>query len=265
MMSQSSMNEKDVAFYSMSLCFMILWSLILHMKEGARADESTFRLHLWHAIVNSLLVYSYFYYPGKYPEYLILASSITYYIVDVMKMLFNDFIYKVGGYQKGAARLLEYFHHFLSIAAISGCTFSLYSVCDVQSLSEGWQIPGPLNPLIRFSIADLSTVPLMLWRRSGQKSNFMYTCFAMLFFWTRILYHGFDFIPKMYSSCNATVKYGVVAYQAVQFVSFYFVLKKWYSLLSGKGSSGKSRSREAGAGGAEAETDDSEDQNKKDK
>ncbi len=204
------------------------------MGEGARSDDSSYRLHLYHALMTSYFVYSAFYKPtDTYPEYTILASSMAYYVVDLMKMLFNDFVYKVGGYQKGLARVMEYIHHIISLWAICCCTFSLSRVCNTNAMSVTWQKPGPFNPLYRFSIADISTVPLMLWRRGGCLSTFWYSLFAILFIVTRILYHGYVFVPNMYNSCNDNVKIVLIIYQMIQFISLMFISQKWLSVLNG--------------------------------
>ena len=191
------------------------------MKDGARDEQSSYRLHLWHSMISSYLVIHSFLYPGRYPEYAVIACSLSYFLVDLNHMVFNDLIYRVGGYQKKSARAMEYFHHILSIGATGTAAFNITSVCDMGAMRAAFDT-GPMNPLLRFALADVSTPFLMLWRRGGQQSTLWYTIFVILFIMVRIVYHGFYFVPAMYDVCpNERVQYGLIAYQAVQVVSLY--------------------------------------------
>jgi hypothetical protein len=191
-------NSEDLRFYYTIFGFILAWCTMLHVKEGARDPKSTFRLHLWHGVISSYFVIYAFFRPGVYPEWVCIASSLAYFITDLNNMICNDFIYNCGGYHGKSARVMEYVHHILSLIATSGCAFSLTAICDVNNPLMNWSGTGVSNPLIRFAIGDFSTPPLMLWRRGGQKSLFWYTIFAILFIGTRIIYHGFYFVPRLY-------------------------------------------------------------------
>jgi len=221
--------DPSMHFYIYLLMFVFFWCFILHMKEGARVVESTLRLNFWHGMISSYLVIHAFMKPEAYPEAFVVACSLGYFVVDLNNMVMNDFVYKVGGYQKKTARLVEYFHHILSIQATLACATALDVMCDLRS--EHMQFQGPFNPLIRFAVADLSTPALVLWRRSDQKSLFWYSLFAILFIAVRVVYHGIYFVPRLYQGCNEMVKVGVCLYQGLQLVMLVFVLLKWRSLV----------------------------------
>jgi hypothetical protein len=216
-------------FYVFLLMFVFFWCGILHMKEGARAEASTLRLNYWHGMISSYLVIHAFWKPQAYPEKVVIACSLSYFVVDLENMIMNDFVYKVGGYQKKTARVAEYFHHILSILATFGCATALDSVCDLST--DHMRFQGPHNPLIRFALADLSTPPLVMWRKSGHSSLFWYSIFACLFIAVRVFYHGIYFVPRMYHGCNQMVKVGVCLYQVLQLFMVVFVLLKWRSMI----------------------------------
>ena len=252
--------------------FMLFWCILLHMKDGARDDRSSYRLHLWHSTISSYLCIHSFLYPGRYPEYAVIACSLSYFLVDLNNMLFNDVVYRVGGYQKKSARLMEYFHHILSIGATGAAAFNITQICDMQALRVAFTT-GPMNPLLRFALADVSTPFLMLWRRGNQQSTLWYTIFVILFILVRIVYHGFYFVPTLYQVCpNERVQYGLIAYQAIQVVSLFFVLGKWKDMLSGKAQK-QARDKEekdkaataAETAAAAAEATDGEEEDKKTK
>jgi len=221
--------DTSLMFYYSLIMFVCFWCFVLHMKEGARAVESTLRLNFWHGVISSYLVIHAFIKPRGYPEEFVVACSLAYFLVDLNNMVMNDFVYKVGGYQKKSARALEYFHHILSIQATFACATALDVVCDLGS--EHMQFQGPFNPLIRFAVADFSTPALVMWRRSDQKSLLWYSIFAILFISVRVVYHGIYFVPRLYQGCNEIVKVGVTFYQVLQLVMLAFVGLKWKSMI----------------------------------
>jgi hypothetical protein len=222
-------SDKSEEFYKFLGIWLLFWCVLLHMKEGSRHVESILRLNFWHGCFSSYLVLHAFWKPRVIPEEIIITCSLAYFIVDLANMFCNDIIFKVGGYQKKIGRILEYFHHILSIIATFACATSFDVVCDLNS--EYMKFEGPQNPLIRFALADVSTPFLVMWRKSDQKSLFWYTLFAILFIVVRIGYHGFFFIPRMYHGCNSYVKLGVSMYQILQLCLLIFVVGKWKSMV----------------------------------
>jgi len=237
-------------FYFFLLIFMFFWCGILHMKEGARSEVSTLRLNFWHGMISSYFVIHAFWKPHAYPEMAVIACSLSYFIVDLENMMMNDFFYKVGGYQKKTARVVEYFHHILSILATFTCATGLDVVCDLSA--DHMRFQGPHNPLIRFAVADLSTPALVMWRKSDQRSLFWYSIFAFLFIGVRVVYHGIFFVPRLYQGCNHIVKVGVSMYQVLQLVMLMFVLLKWRSMIRKHIKGETETETDTGAGGDDA-------------
>ena len=226
-------------FYISLFGWIVLWCVVLHIKEGARALNSTLRLNFWHGTISSYLILHTFWKgnedkDGKFPELFLISNSLAYYIVDLNNLVLNDFVYKISGStQHGKnARIMEYFHHILSIVATLACATQYSDICDLSSPSLQFQ--GPQNPLLYFTLADISTPFLVLWRRSEQKSLLWYSIFAILFFAVRVVYHGFYFVPALFNGCNNSVKAGLVLYQGMQIVMMVFVLNRWYKMVFGK-------------------------------
>ncbi len=235
------MTESSI-FYGTLFGWILLWCVVLHLQKGARHIESTYRLNLWHGVASSYLVLHSFWYQSTdntYPEMFVLSCSLSYFIVDLNNMIMNDFVYKAegAGTHKGIARAIEYFHHVLGIAGTLALATVYPEACDLSNPVMQWK--GPQNPLLRFALADLSTPPLIMWRRSQQTSLLWYSLFVVLFLGVRIFYHGLYFVPSMFAGCNIPIKIAVVMYQVLQLAMTVFVLQRWWKMVFARGSPDK--------------------------
>lgn len=82
--------------YCWSTVFIITfvkWQVILRLPPGTKVVESTYRLHFLHGLLCSLLSALYVY--GFVEDYIVTMTSLSYFVVDLVNMISNDFIYKV--------------------------------------------------------------------------------------------------------------------------------------------------------------------------
>ena len=159
------------------------------------------------------------------------ATSCTngYFCLDLMNMILNDFIFKVGGYQKKSARRIEYFHHILCIVATCASNY-LHANSTACQFKPEWS--NPSNPIIHFVIAEISTPFLIAWRMTGEKSTLLYTIFVLLFLAVRIGYQTILYIPASIQSCSPyPLKALFVLYGMLQVSFSYFVLGKFKSII----------------------------------
>jgi hypothetical protein len=71
----------------------IIWQVILLLPPGAKVVHSTYRLHFLHGLLCTVLCALYFY--GVVEDYIVTMTSLSYFVVDLINMVSNDFIYKV--------------------------------------------------------------------------------------------------------------------------------------------------------------------------
>ena len=124
----------------------LTWLVILHLPPGAKDTLSIYRLHFIHGIMSSF--FAFLYVNKKVPDYYPTMISISYFLVDLANMVTNDFHYKIGSYQKGDNRVLEYMHHILCAGVL---IYLQYDHFDPQ-ICNFPENPGPV-----FMLAEAST------------------------------------------------------------------------------------------------------------
>ena len=138
----------------------VKWQIILRLPPGTKVVESTYRLHFLHGLLCSVLCALYFY--DFVEDYIVTMTSLSYFVVDLVNMIFNDFIYKVQyishischmnrhwtpwllmvhfiqvvPYQRGENRIMEYVHHVLTTIGIVTVQFDRIhgrqSICNIN-------------------------------------------------------------------------------------------------------------------------------------
>lgn len=167
--------------------------------------------------------------------------SVSYFFIDFVNIIMNDFVWKVKSYQTPSARKVEYFHHILCGGFGVFCQIYYKRVCTLDE-----------NPFIKFMLAELSTPFLIAWRYYPH--NALGAIFAVLFFSVRIVYHGGFLIPTFMEQCNRTVSFRFGAlYTAMNVFFLYMIALKLYRKVVG----GK---KEKKAVQDEAETSSSKDE-----
>ena len=87
---------KEGSLYDICFVFIVgflLWEILLHLPPGSKKVESTFRLHFIHGVIST--VFAGLYITGYYPDYYATMLTTSYFAVDLINMIVNDFYYKV--------------------------------------------------------------------------------------------------------------------------------------------------------------------------
>jgi hypothetical protein len=149
--------------------------------------------------------------------------TISYFFVDFVNNLLNDFVFKVPSYQNPQSRRVEYAHHvFCFFVGVSSQLF-YKTLCPME-----------INPFIYLMFAEFSTPFLMAWRYFG--GHILGILFLISFFACRLVYHGLYFIPRCVTECKAIVGYGFsVPYMAMNIYFFVMIVNKLRKPLKKEG------------------------------
>ena len=193
-----------------------LWFVTLLAPPGFTSIPSTYRLHFVHGVVCTVMALLSIY--EVVPESAATMSTISYFIVDFIKNLLNDFIFQVKGYQTPSARKLEYAHHIMCCSV--GVILELHrdSICHSGA-----------NAFIKFMFAEVSTPFLMIWRVYPEQ--YLGWLFAFVFFLNRLVYHGMLYIPEAMQQCYKYpwLAWGfAVPYNLMNLAFFYLILSKLF-------------------------------------
>ena len=134
----------------------LLWLMLLHAPPGAKVTASIYRLHFVHGIVST--IFAILYVNKLVPDHYPTMISTSYFLVDLANMLINDFYHKIGSYQKGDNRILEYVHHMLCASVL---IYLQYDHFDPQ-ICRFSENPGPAMMLAEASTPFLiGKIPLL--------------------------------------------------------------------------------------------------------
>lgn len=191
-------------FYKSFVFWSFLWIILLVLPPGSTAIFTLYRLNFVHGILCTifalLALYEYI------PDRMATSCTLSYFIIDFINILLNDWVFNVKGYQNPANRKMEYFHHIFC------CTLGLMSEFLYTDFCKFKK-----NPFTELMFAELSTPLLMLWRYYGESKdpklkslaiNILGPSFAIVFFFARICYHGAILIPSCMRECHYSVGYG---------------------------------------------------------
>ena len=200
--------------YQSFVAWSLLWAAVLNISPGSTEIISAYRLNFLHGLISSIVAFLCM--SGHLHEDFTAMCSISYFFVDFVNIIMNDFVWKVKSYQTPSARKVEYFHHFLCGGFGVFCQIYYKQVCTLDE-----------NPFIRFMLAELSTPFLIAWRYYPH--NALGLIFAVLFFSVRIVYHGGFLIPLFMDKCKRTVsfRFGVL-YTVMNVFFMYMIAMKLY-------------------------------------
>lgn len=151
---------------------------------------------------------------GYVSESVTTVCTLSYFIVDFINIIINDFYWKVKSYQSPQNRKVEYFHHIFC------CTLGLMSEFRYKEYCT-----FDRNPFVQLMYAEFSTPFLMAWRQTG--SDALGGLFILSFFACRLVYHGGFLIPECMRRCHWSVGYGFgIFYDLLNIYFFYMIVKK---------------------------------------
>ena len=205
--------EIDTLFYF--VLWSTVWILCLVLPPGSTAINSAYRLNFVHGVlcivVATLALWDYL--PS---DSMATTCTTSYFTIDFLNIMLNDFYFQVPSYQNPRDRKVEYCHHiFCLFVGLSSQGFHT----DLCSLPSGRQ------PFLYLMYAETSTPFLMAWRY--HKTDLLGGLFVVSFFLCRLVYHGVYFIPLCVTHCISIVGYGfAIPYNILNFYFFYMIMKK---------------------------------------
>ena len=170
----------------------VVWLALLVLPPGSREIITSYRLNFTHGLVSSIVALACM--AGKLDEDFTAMCTTSYFLIDFINNLLNDFVFKVANYQSPNGRKVEYFHHIFCFAFAVSSQLYYKSACTFET-----------NPFITFMLSELSTPFLIAWRYYPLNSLGM--LFAIIFFLVRIVYFGFVFIPECIEKCDKRLGY----------------------------------------------------------
>ena len=194
------------------LFWSLVWVLLLILPPGSRAIDTAYRLNFLHGLVSTVVALLCM--GGYISESVTTTATITYFIVDFVNIMINDFIFKVPSYQKPTARKVEYFHHCFCAFVALMCEYRYRDFCGYK-----------INPFVRIMLAEVPTPFLIAWRYTDILA--VGAAFTVAFLLVRIIYQGFILVPEFMTECHYSVGYGFgVPYNLMNFYFFYMIVKK---------------------------------------
>lgn len=198
--------------YFYFICWSLLWILLLNIPPGSTAIISAYRLNFTHGVISTVVATACLL--GYLPESVTTVCTISYFIVDFVNILINDFIWKAKSYQNPQNRKVEYFHHILcaTVGIVSEYKYNQY--CTFQQ-----------NPFVNLMFAEFSTPFLIAWRYTN--SDILGGLFVVAFFLCRIAYQAGILIPDCMRSCVPSIGYGFgIPYNLMNIYFFYMIIRK---------------------------------------
>jgi hypothetical protein len=197
--------------YFMVWCFV--WIGFITFPPGSREIWTAYRLNFFHGVISTVMAALCL--CGWFSDNFTSMVTISYFVVDFINNLLNDFYFKVKSYQPPSARKMEYCHHILCCGVGIACELFYKQVCTFDR-----------NPFIQLMFAEVSTPFLMTWRVYPD-NKFLGWLFAIVFICNRIVYHAIIFIPECIRSCNKPISYSfAIMYNAMNFFFLYKIVDK---------------------------------------
>lgn len=190
----------------------VVWILTLVLPPGSREIETAYRINFLHGVVSSII-------SGlaicKYIDTnMATTATISYFAVDFINILLNDFYFRVKSYQSPVTRKVEYLHHILCFTVGIMSEFMYQDFCTFDQ-----------NPFVFLMLAEISTPFLISWRYTN--NAYLGVLFILTFIGCRTIYHGLYLIPECMRSCHYSVGYGFgVPYNLMNLFFLYMIFKK---------------------------------------
>lgn len=203
--------EENQERYFYFTCWSILWIIILNIG-GSKEIVSSYRLNFIHGLLSSvvaiLCLMNYIPYTAT------TTCTLSYFIIDFINIVLNDFIYQVPSYHTPMNRRVEYFHHIFCCFLGTLSEFQYKNFCTFEK-----------NPFVQLMFAEFSTPFLIGWRIT--KSKILGGLFVITFFGSRLIYHLFFLIPECMTRCHWSVGYGFgIAYDLLNLFFFWGIVNK---------------------------------------
>lgn len=199
-----------------ALKYFGLWSLVwivcLCLPPGSKAIPSAYRLNFTHGLLSTVMASLCL--AGHVPVEMTTPCTLSYFVVDFVNILLNDFVFKVPSYQSPQNRKVEYVHHILCFFVGATAELSHSSLCTFA-----------INPFVQLMFAEFSTPFLIAWRYFG--GDLLGGLFVLSFIGCRIIFHGLMFIPDCVASCIPAVGYGfAIPYNLMNIYFLYMIFAK---------------------------------------
>ena len=99
----------EPTFYLWCLIWAIVWIVVLVIPPGSKEIVTAYRLNFCHGVMSSVMALLCMY--GYVHEDVTTPCTISYFIIDFINILLNDFVFRVPSYQNPQNRRVEYGHH----------------------------------------------------------------------------------------------------------------------------------------------------------
>ena len=197
-----------------------VWILTLVVPPGSKEIFTAYRINFLHGLTGSVMAILALL--GVVDDNVATMTTVSYFMVDFVNILINDFYHRVPSYQSPSARKVEYVHHILC------CTVGIMSELMYDQFCTFKR-----NPFILLMFAEFSTPFLIAWRYT--QNTFLGVLFITTFIGCRIVYHGLFLIPDCMRSCHWSVGYGFgVPYDAMNLYFLAMIFRKLWKKPSSK-------------------------------
>jgi hypothetical protein len=195
------------------LGFSALWVLLLVLPPGSTEIVTSYRLNFSAGLIGTLVSIAFLY--GYVPEQFATMSTISYFTVDLLNIILNDFVFKAKSYQTPANRRMEYFHHLFCLFVGVTSEFTYQWVCTFEH--------NPFIELVAYS--EASTPILMVWRYTG--NDYVGLLFFLTFIVCRLYFLGLFFMPDCIRHCHPIAGWGFsLPYYTINIYFAYGMVRK---------------------------------------
>ena len=134
----------DVILYS--FLWGLIWIALLILPPGSTEIITSYRLNFIHGITCCLLAFLCL--SGYISAQITTSCTISYFFVDFINILINDFYWKAPSYQRPESRRVEYAHHIFCFTFAVSSEIYYNVICTL-----------PVNPFIKFMFSGKFTNP----------------------------------------------------------------------------------------------------------
>jgi hypothetical protein len=199
-------------FINWFVIWTAVWVVTINIPPGSKAIPTAYRLNFLHGLLSSLVAVACLL--GYVPVEVTTPCTLSYFAVDFINIILNDFVHKVPSYQSPGARKVEYCHHILCFFVGMTAELRYKELCNMT-----------LNPFVKLMFAEFSTPFLILWR--NYDNDILGGLFVLAFIACRLIYHGLYFIPECARECHPSVGYGFgIPYTLMNLYFFAMIARK---------------------------------------
>ena len=194
------------------LLWCCAWIVLLMLPPGSKEIFTAYRINFTHGLVSSMMALLALL--NVVDENVATMTTVSYFMVDFVNILINDFYHKVPSYQSPSGRKVEYCHHIFCCFVGIMCEIRYTTFCTYDR-----------NPFVLLMFAEFSTPFLIAWRYT--QNYFLGIVFIMSFIGCRIIYHGLILVPSFTRDCHYSVAYGFgVPYNIMNLYFLYMIFRK---------------------------------------